>query len=454
MRRILTLFAWFLAAQMSIWATGSTASAAGLSLIRDAEIENYLQTISTPLLREAGLEPENVSFHIVQDKELNAFVAGGQRIFVTTGLLRSAESAGQVIGVLAHEIGHIYGGHLARFPEAVRGAQTAAIISQVLAAAVAILAQDGAAGAAASVAGASVAQQSVLQYSRTQERSADQAGLRFLEATGQSAKGLDNFLRKLEDRELLYSSASDQLRNNYLTTHPATRDRIIFIEQFLKSSEFANTPTKPEYQTMHRRVTAKLDGFLQTPALTLQRYKETDTSLPAQYARAVAMYRLGQTPEAIAAVDRLIADHPKDGYFYELKGQILFEWGKVAEAIPEYREAVRLLPNEPLIRTALAHALIETNNEENLQLAASNLEEALKTESPLLNAFKFAEIAYGRLGEMGKSRLMSAEYNFRAGKKEIAQKMAEAAQQLLKPNTPDWNRAADIEHLAKLDREN
>ena len=415
-----------------------------ISFIRDAEIETTIREFVSPVFAAAGLDPAAIRIYLVNDSRLNAFVAGGQNLFLNTGLLMRSQSPGQVIGVAAHETGHIAGGHLARTQEALRNATIQSIIAMVLgAAASAAAGGQGAGGVLAG--GAGVGQRSILQYSVEQEAKADQAGLGFLDATGQSARGLLAFFRVLENEDLL----SEGRRDPYLRTHPLTRQRIEVVQDHVDHSRFSDVPDKPEFIEMHKRMVAKLFGFLKPPAETLAQYKESDTSVAARYARAVAYYRIPNLQKALPAIDGLIAEEPKNPYFHELKGQMLFESGKVAEAVAPYEEAVRLRPDAALLRTELGQVQIESGDPALNKRALANLSEGVRLEPDNSNAWHFLAIAYGRQDDIGMSALALAEEALIVGDKQLAVQQATRAIQLLKAGTPARLRAEDLKRLAR-----
>jgi predicted Zn-dependent protease len=441
---LFTLFIFTIAGSVG----SGVAQAQGAGLIRDTEIENTIRAYATPLLNAAGLEASAVKFHIVRDRKLNAFVAGGQRLFITTGLLQRSADAGQVIGVMAHEIGHIAGGHLVRLKGAMENAGTMVMISQILGIAVGVLAGDPAAGLAVGAGGLQVTERTLLKYSRTQERSADQAAVNMLEATGQSARGLQQFLGILADQELLVSSRQDP----YVRTHPLTRDRIAFIRNHVSRSRFSNRATDPDIVRRHRRMLAKLAGFLDPPARTLRTYKADDNTLLAHYARAIAFYRIADLASALPLIDGLIAEYPDDPYFYELKGQMLFENGRIEESLGPMRTATRMLPDAPLLRTALAHGQIELGRRDLLEPALRNLNHALRLDSLNPRAWRLSATAYGRDGRLGMAALSLAEYSTLVGRRADAREQAKRALKSLKQGTPAWQRAQDILRQARRRR--
>ena len=415
----------------------------GINFIRDAEIEATIRQFVSPVFTTAGLDASAIRIYLVNDARLNAFVAGGQNLFLNTGLLMRSQTPNQVIGVAAHETGHIAGGHLARTQEALRNATIKSIIAMVLGAAAAAAAKgQGAGGVLAG--GAGVGQRSILQYSVEQEAKADQAGLGFLDATGQSSKGLLQFFHILENEDLLSAARQDP----YLRTHPLTRQRIEYVQEFVNHSRFSDVPDKPEFVEMHKRMVAKLAGFLNPPAKTLAQYSVSDNSVASRYARAVAYYRIPNIAKALPIIDGLIAQEPKNPYFHELKGQMLFENGRVAEAVAPYEEAVHLQPDSALLRTELGQVQIEANDPALNKRALSNLSEGTRLEPDNSNAWHFLGVAYGRENDIGMAALALAEEAMTEGDKQLAVQQATRATKILKAGTPARLRAEDLKRLA------
>lgn len=419
------------------------ALARGLTLIRDAEVEHTIRTLATPLFEAAGLTPSAVQIHLVRDDSINAFVAGGQHLFIHTGLLLASDDVNQVIGVIAHETGHIAGGHLARTRDVMEDIGNRAIVTYLLGMAVAA-AGAGDVGSAIALGGSQLAQRDFLSYSRAQEQAADQAALAFLDKTDQSAKGLLEFFEKLDDQEVLLASR----QSAYMRTHPLTYERIAHVRNHVEHSPASNKAEPERYREMYDRMVAKLAGFLQPPTKTLKRY-DGDNSIAARYARAIAYYRIPDVRRALAEMDSLLQEQPDDPYFNEMKGQILFENGRVADAVPLFRKAVELLPKEPLLRVSLAQAEIETNDETLIKDAQANLMFATSLAPDNATAWRLLGIAQGRLGDVGQASLALAEYGLRTGKPVDAITQAERAQKLLPQGSPGWLRAEDIKALAR-----
>ena len=412
-------------------------------LIRDTEIENTIRVYTAPLFNVAGLDAAFVRIHLVQDDRLNAFVAGGQRIFVNTGLLKRADGPGQVIGVMAHEMGHIAGGHLARMQDAIRDAQATSIAALILGIPAAIAAGDPAAMAAARAAGDTIAQRTFLAYTRTMERAADQAAMNYLNEVGMSGQGLLEFLEILQKQSRLYASNLDP----YLQSHPLTEDRIEFMRFEVGNSPFTDVPYSDQFVDMHERMRAKLVGYLDPKSQVWTRYPPNDTSTYARYARAIAHMQVAETPEALAEMDSLLEEAPNDPFYWEQRAEILREAGRTEEAIEAYEKAIEVVPWAALIRLNLAQSQLELQDPALLESAIENLRAALRYEPWLSRGWRHLAVAYGRNGELGDSALAMAEASARRGRGKDAIHHAKRAQEMLPQGSAGWMRAQDIQVL-------
>ena len=438
--RPVTLFLGLLAVTVASFTAPAQAQ---LAFIRDAEIESIIRSYASPLFEAAGLDAQSVNVHIVNDKKINAFVAGGKKLFINTGLLLAAKNSNQVIGVIAHETGHIAGGHLARTHEVLKSANAATILSYVLGAA-AIVAGSPDAAIAIIAGGGAVSQQTFLKYSRGQEQAADQHAVTSLDRTGQSARGLLEFLEVLEGQEVLIASRQDP----YLRTHPLVRGRVNFVRNHVENSPYSAALPTDLQEAQFARMIAKLQGFL-NPREAFRAYPDEDKSLAGRYARAIAHYRRPDLDPALQEIDALLADYPEDGYFHELKGQILFENGRIGEAVKSYGHAVEILPNEPLIRVGLAQAMIERGDGKTLEEAVEQLEVAVRQDAENPQAWQLLSIAYGRTDRIGMSSLASAERAILVDDYQQAIAFAHRADSLLPAGAPGQLRAQDIEFAAK-----
>ncbi|MEO1309631.1 MAG: M48 family metalloprotease [Pseudomonadota bacterium] len=417
----------------------SVSNAAAQSLLRDAEIELMLREYSDPIFEAAGLTPEAVEIYLIGDPSLNAFVAGGLKMFVFTGLITEADTPNQVIGVIAHETGHMTGGHLARSDEAIAKASRPILLSLALGIG-AIAAGAPEAGIGILGLGQSAAQANYLKYSRGQEASADQAAVTFLDATGQSSRGLLEFFQKLSSRRVI----SGYRINPYLQTHPLPAQRVTSLNQRAQRSPYWNRGDDPQSIEELRLVQAKIHGFLQDPETTMRLYPPENTSDAAEYARSIAYYRASQLDKALPAIDGLIAKYPDNPYYHELKGQMLFEHGEVEAAIAPHKRSTELAPTEPLLKVNVARALIATENAANVQAAVTQLRAAVRLEPE--NGFAWAEMAraYDMLGNDTMSFLATAEARYAYGAYGDAISFARRAQAGLDRGTTEWRQATDI----------
>lgn len=433
--RILGFYLGFLG--LMAWSSLAFAQASGgVNLIRDAEIEETLHQMTNPILEAAGISPGTVNIYIVRDKQLNAFVAGGQNLFLNTGLLQRTEHPGQLAGVIAHEIGHIAGGHLSRVGTAQNRA-TAEIIAATVLGAAAAVAGAPALGTAIITGGQTYAQGQYLSFSRSQEQAADQAAISYLDRLELSPEGLAEFFHILDEQNLLTTSQN----NPYLRSHPLTRDRIRFVEAKVEEQRRQDTGYPEEWDLRHDRMVVKLKAFLEDPRRTLEEFQ--GDALTDRYARAIAYYRLPDLEKAVAEIDGLIGDYPEDAYFQELKGQMLFENGRVEAAIEPYREAVRLEPTA-LIRIGLAKALIESGDAEAGLQAIEQLEAAVSVEPTNAGAWRFLGIAQGRAGDEGEASLSLAEWALLTGKRDDAKLHARRAEGQIGPSDKGWYQLQDI----------
>ena len=425
------------------------ASAQSMEFIRDAEIENTIRVYADPLFAQAGVEPSAVKIHLVKDSQLNAFVAEGLNLFLNTGLIQRTDHAGQLIGVIAHETGHIAGGHLVKGRDAMENAQTTGIAAMILGMAAAIGGRRGDLGSAVMMGGQDMAMRSYMAFSRSVEGAADTAGLSFLDNLHQSSRGFLEFMQLLGDQELMASARQDP----YARTHPLTRDRIDEIRHHVEESPWSDVPVPPQYVEPHRRMRAKLIAFMEPPMTTLFRYKEDDKSIEARYARSIAYYRQPDLGHALPLIDGLIAERPTDPYFHELKGQMLFENGRPKEAIPEYKLSVKYLPDNALLREELGQVLVESEDDTKLADAKEQLTVATQREPEEAGAWRLLAIAYGRSGDEIMAAASLAEYALLVGRYDEAIFNANKALKGLKKGTPTEIRMQDIRTQAEQGRE-
>lgn len=429
-------------------AEAQSRSGRGLPVIRDAEIEQLLRDYLTPILKVAGLTSQNIQVVIINDRSFNAFVVDGRRIFVNAGALLDSKTPNQLIGVLAHEAGHIAGGHLAKIHRELASAQTAAIIGMILGAgAIAAGAMSGGRGDGLTQAGMAgltmqpaILQRSLLSYQRAQEEAADRAGVRFLTATQQSAKGMYETFKRLSDNTLFMSQGADP----YMQSHPMPRERVAALEEIARTSPHWQKTDSPELQLKHDLAKAKLVGFMDRADTAARRYPLSDTGLAARYARAISAYRHSDLRTALTQIDALIAASPNNPYFHELKGQALLENGRAREALAPLRRALTLAPNAQLIRIMLGQALVATNDPALLGEAITTLRTALLKEPEVSDGYRHLAVALGRKGETAEADLASARAAFVAGDIKTARELAGRARLHFPTGSPGWVKADDI----------
>ncbi len=421
--------------------------AAAQSVLRDAETEAFLDEISAPLIEAAGLEPSNVDVVLINDPSINAFVAGGQVVYIHSGLIDAADTANEVQGVIAHELGHITGGHIIRYGE---GFQTAGRISilSMLAGLGAVLAGAGEAGMGIMALGQQAAMSNFLSFTRTQEASADAAGAEYLSEAGITGKGSLAFFGKLLNQETRRGIRQDDEAGFY-RTHPLSGDRISKLKETYEVDPAWDAPLDEAWETRFQRVKAKLQGYVAKPEFTLRDYPESDSSTPALLARAYAYHKEARIDRALEAVDALIERSPEDPYFLELKGQVLLESGRPEEAIVPLRKAVELTRSQPLIASMLGHALIATEDESYYEEAERVLRAAVGRDRYNPFAWYQLGVVYAARGDMPRARLASAEQQVMNRQYPLALRSAQAAEAGLPYGSADWIRATDIAHEAR-----
>ena len=426
-------------AALSLLFGQTQAKAQAFSLIRDTEIEEILRADSDPIFAAAGLTPENVQIHMVGDKQINAFAAVGQNMFLHTGLIIETKTPNELIGVIAHETGHIAGGHLARSGDASRAATGTFFLTMGLGVLAAIA---GAPDAAAVLVGNSgyFATLSVLGFSRVQESAADQAAATYLDKSGQSGRGLVRFFDNFRYQEVF----SDAKRYPFFRSHPLSSDRIEALRVRVEAMPNYGQTDSAAAQDQHNIMIAKLKAFMNPPQQTFIEFKETDQSYPARYARAIAYYRSLETEKALKAIDALLKEQPDNPYLWELRGQTLFESARAKEAEPAYRRCVELKPKAALFHLALGQTLLAQDDAKRIDEAIDQINRAMEIENDNPFGWRMLSEAYDRKGQAGMARLMAAEQFFALGSPTEARVFAMRAREALTKNSPEWRRATDI----------
>nr|WP_246449185.1 M48 family metalloprotease [Sphingomonas sabuli] len=418
----------------------------GPSILRDAETEALFRDLSKPLVQAAGLDPANVRVVLLNDPEINAFVATGQTVYIQSGLLNSADTVDELQGVIAHELGHVAGGHAIRIQDGA-GEATGLTIATLILGALAVAAGAGEAGMGIMAAGQQAALGKFLAFSRTQESSADAAGAKYLSGAGVSGKGMLDFFGKLQNNEYRLAIYAE---DSYDRTHPLSGERIQSLENKLKADPAWSKPPNPDLERRFQRIKAKLLGFTD-PKRAVAKYPESDLSVPGHYARAYA-YHLGAYPEkALSEANALLATDADDPYFLELKGQILLESGRPEAAIAPLRDATRLSDDTPLIASMLGHALIATEKRDNFPEAKQVLKAAIGRDNQNPFAWYQMGVIYEREGDMGRAALATAERNNLEGNPKLAFSSAQMALRNIPQGTSDYLRAQDIAMVSRAE---
>ena len=416
------------------------------SILRDAETEALLRDLADPLVEAAGLRPGNVEVVLVNDPSINAFVAGGQVVYIHSGLINAADSANEVQGVIAHELGHITGGHVIN-TDGASAAQTISILSLLIGVALAA-AGGGDAAMGAMMAGQRAAMGKYLAFNRAQESSADAAGAQFLSDAGITGKGSLEFFGKLLNQEYRYNRSQSE-EAGFNRTHPLSGDRIARLREVYEKDPAWDTPPDPQLQARFERVRAKLYGYLAEPARTLKSYPVTRTDVPARYARAYAYHKDARIDQALAETDALIATDPDNPYFLELRGQVLLESGRPGEALPALRRATELTNSEPLIASLFGHALIATEDRSHYDEAESVLRAAVAKDRRNPFAWYQLGVVYAAQGDMPRAHLASAEQQVMQRQYIEALRSAQLAESALPEGSADWLRAQDVRMQAQ-----
>lgn len=412
------------------------------SILRDAETEALLNDMAAPLVEAAGLEPGNVDIVMVNDRSINAFVAGGQAIYIHTGLIEAADTANEVQGVIAHELGHITGGHIIRFDEGARGATGISLLSLLIGVGAA-LAGAGDAAIGAIMAGQRAALGKFLAFTRVQESAADAAGAEYLSRAGISGRGSLAFFKKLQNQEFRYGVSQDD-DQAFVRTHPLTGDRLSTLREVYEKDPAWDAPDDPELQARFVRIKAKLYGYQAEPQRVLQAFPEYRTDVPARYARAYAWHKEALMDKALTEVEALLAVDPDDPYFLELKGQVLLESGRPKDAIGPLRRATEQSSYQPLIAAMFGHALLATEDPAHHPEAEQVLRAAVSRDR--FNPFAWYQlgVVYAARGDLPRAKLATAEQQVMSRQYTLALRSAQAAEAGLPEGTPDWIRAQDI----------
>ncbi len=435
-------------AGLGLIGTGRSAQAQDFgtgAILEDTEIGATLNAFARPVFVAGGLVPETIHIHMLVDDSINAFVVDTNNMFLNTGLLFRSKSANEVIGVMAHETGHIAGGHTTVVASDMAGATTISLLSTLLGIAAGVASGNPELGMAVMMGGQRVAMGEVLSFSRGQESRADQFAIKALEDSRQSAQGLYDFFERLSGDELLYSTAK---QDPYVRTHPLTRERMSTVENAVRTAAYTHEPADPELERQYRRMIAKLFAFLKPQVTTLQRYPDKDKSIEARYARAIAYYRRGQFDKSLPLVDSLLVDAPLDPYFWQIKGDMLLSKAKVEDAIAAYRQANAQLPDAPEILIAMSHAMVESHSPVYAKETEAALRRALQIDPENPGAWDLMASSYAQNDQPGLAAYAAAERAILMRQYGDVARYTSQAEKLLEKDTPTWYRLQDIKVTA------
>lgn len=424
-------------------ATAVPASAQGIPLIRDSEIERLLNDYAQPIFRAAGISQRRVAVRIVRSNIFNAFVIDDRNVYIHTGALMQSDTPNQLIGVIAHEAGHIAGGDIAALKVRIQRDQTKLLLLRILGIGAAIAARD----ARAAAAGDDLVLRSLLAERRAQEGAADQRAIVYLNRTQQSGLGMLQTFERFQQQEYI----SDEHKDPFVRSHPVATDRLALLRRRVNASPFFGAKDPPKLQLRHDMMRAKLAGYLEAPAVVFNRYPPSDRSLPARYARAIATFFRGGSQgveAAVAAVTALIREQPKYPYFYELRADLLMRAGRPRQSLNDFRTAAKLDPESTLIRVQLASALLATGDKaavpEAIKLALRAVRVNEQNEDPQPRAYRVLGEAYYKSGQLPRSYAATAEADFVAGRIKSAKIFARRAMPGLKKESPTWRRMDEI----------
>lgn len=419
---------------------GAAGKARSVSLLRDAEAEMLIADYTRPLLKAAGLGAATIRIKLVNDDQFNAFVADSRHIFINAGAIIDSETPNELIGVLAHEIGHLAANHLAQLRSEVQRMQILSAIMMLGGVAAAAAGGGSGAAAAAATGGFQIGQRSVLMYARENETAADQLAIKYLNTTGQSAKGMLDTFKRFADEQMFLSSRIDP----YIQSHPMAADRIAMIDELARKSKYFDKTDAPALAERHKLVRAKFLAFTANAQTVTREFPASDTSLAADYARAIVAYRFADPKSAVARIDGLIKRAPDNPYFWELKGQVLLETGNPKAAVAPLQKAVSLAPGAGLIRVMLGQALVGTGDASQTDAAIAALTKGIGDDPDQPLGYQHLAIAYARKGNIPMADLATAQGNFAKGDIPAAKQYAIRAQEKLKTGSPAWLRADDI----------
>ena len=408
-------------------------------LIRDTELETGLQELAAPLVKAAGFAPNSVDFRIIIDSSYNAFVAGKMAVYLHSGLLLDAKSPEEILGVIAHELGHIRAGHVPRRDEAIRDASNAGTLAALAAIALAAGGAPSDAVVGVAIGGNDRARRSMLQSFRYDEAVADELGLEYLEKAGITSAGLEQMMRRLASQRALPESH----QSRYYQTHPDAAQRLAIYQDHAKQTSHRTAPIAEDKRRLMERLVNKLRAYCE-PAQNIIRHSDDRDAASTQYRNAIANYRRGDLELALKLMNGLSESMPDDPFYHEFRGDILLSMAKPDAAAMAYEKALALHPNSSQIQLNLGRSLIATNNKNHLPRAIEAMLAAKKNEPDWAFIHRQLAIAYGRAGHIASANLSLAEEAILLGNEQQAARMAKRVLAIADLTRDVRNRANDI----------
>jgi predicted Zn-dependent protease len=438
-RRLALAFAMLTAPALHVQARENSQ----VSIIRDAEIERLIRDYARPIIKAAGLGKGAVDIVLVNDPSFNAFVSG-RRIFIHTGAIMTAETPGEIIGVIAHETGHMAGGHQFRLRQRAETAEKMAVLSTILGMGVTVAGaatkNDGLAGVGGGLAagGVEAAGRSLLSYQRGEEMTADRSAIEYLNRTQQSSAGMLRTFKRFADALALSGARVDP----YRISHPLPQERIANLQTLAQESPYFDKQDSPELQLRHDMARAKIAVYTIGGNAIPRLFRKDPRGIGARYGLALTAFLHGSPKAALAKTDALIKEMPGDPYLYELRGDTLIKLNKAADAALAYQKAMKLDPERsPLLQTGYGQALLLAGKAE---AAKRELSGAIARDKDNISAYQLLAQAYGQTGDVADAELATADMHYYSGDLQQAKIFAARAQRQFKTGSPAWLRAEDI----------
>jgi predicted Zn-dependent protease len=404
----------------------------GNFLLPNEQANSYITLLGKRILGYSENAPFDFQFSIIRSSAINAFATPGGYVYLNQGLINLAENEAELAGVLAHEIAHVNGRHIAEIID-----RSTKLNISTLAAILAGAFLGGGGEVTAAVASFSVAAATTLslKYSRQQEEAADRTGLSYLVAAGYNGRATLDFL-KIMRRFEYYSNTIP----SYFLTHPGTDERTHYIDSLL--------------QTTYNRGGADhiIGNLKRIQTILLLDTKAPDSNLPyfqknlkdhpddpdLLYGLAKTEEKLGMTREALEHFQKALFLAPDDPDILRDLGIALFKLGQFEDAARNLRRAIRFRENDVDANLHLGKTLAALGDMRGALRLYTNLD-ARRPDDPEIH-YNMAMV-YGKMGRTGDSHYYFGLYFKKKGKTDSALFHLKAARKDLPPDDP---RASEI----------